>query len=176
MDVRESMTEISSPPFPSRFLIVTVGERYLALSAESTCGLMTLEEIGNVENPTIHGKVYSAINLVDRLSIPNHQDGPNARVVLLAEGEARGSIRVTTVQGLLEFPLSQVLPLPMLFRGAERRWYRGMIPFSKSIALVLNTAWILGEQMPGVAGKGETERSGELVAAPKVSVIDTETC
>ncbi|NGZ09528.1 MAG: hypothetical protein CV088_09085 [Nitrospira sp. LK70] len=152
MDVRELMTGSSSPASPSRFLIVTVGERYLALNAESICGLMTLETIGNVGNPTVHDKVYRAINLADRLSVPNDQGGPNTRVVLLSERKVHGSIRVTTVQGLLEFPLSQVLPLPRQFRGPERHWYRGMILFSKSIVLVLNTTWVLDERMSGFEG------------------------
>ena len=176
MDVRESITGVSSPAVSSRFLIVTVGERYLALSAESICGLMTLEEIGNVENPAVHGKLYRAINLADRLSIPNAQDGPNSRVVLLSEREARGSIRVTRVQGLLEFPLSQVLPLPMQFRGPERHWYRGMILFSNSIALVLNTTWVLDERMSGLQSNNLPERTGEIVAASKISVNDNRTC
>ncbi len=176
MDVRELMAGISSPASPSRFLIVTVDERYLALSAESICGVMTLEEVGNVENPTVDGRVYRAINLADRLGVPNDQDGPNRRVVLLSEREARGCIRVTAVQGLLEFPLSQVLPLPMLFRGPERYWYRGMILFSKSIALVLNTTWVLDERMSGLEGNSGAEPTCELLAAPKVSVNDGGTC
>ncbi|MDF0675398.1 MAG: chemotaxis protein CheW [Nitrospira sp.] len=176
MGVQEAMTGISSPAFSSRFLIVTVGERYLALNAESICGLMTLEETGNVENPTVHGMVYGAINLADRLSVPHDQDGANARVVLLSEREARASIRVTTVQGLLEFPLSQVLPLPMQFRGPERHWYRGMILFSRSIALVLDTTWLLDERMSGLEGNCGPERTRELVADPKISVNHSPTC
>lgn len=147
MDVREPMTETPSPASSSRFLIVTVGKRYVALNAESICGLLTLEEAGDVESPTVHGVVYGAINLADRLSVPNDQGGANTRVLLLSGREARGSIRVTTVQGLLEISLSHVLPLPMQFRGPERHWYQGMILFEKSIALVLNTTWVLNEQV-----------------------------
>src|SRR6185437_3121662 len=176
MDVGESMTGISSPALPSRFLIVTLGERYLALNAESICGLLTLEEMGNVEHPTVHGMVYGAIDLADRLRVPNDQDGANTRVVLLAEREARGSVRVTTVQGFLEFPLSQILPLPMQFSGPERHWYRGMILFEKNIALVLNTAWVLDERMSALEGDRGQGRSRELVAAPKISINDSRIC
>ena len=147
MDVREPVRETPSPASPSRFVIVTLSARYLALNAESICGLLTFEETGNVENPTVHGMVYGAVNLADRLSLSNDQGGTNTRVVLLSEREARGSIRVDTVQGLLELQQSQILPLPMQFRGPERHWYRGMILFRKSIALVLNTTWVLDEQV-----------------------------
>ena len=137
----------TTPPlaFPSRFLIVTLGGQCLALNAESICGLLTLVEAGNVENPTVQGLVYKAINLTDRLSLPHDAGGPNARVVLLSEQEVRGCVRVATVLGLLEVQQSQLVPLPMQFCGPERYWYQGIILFAQSIALVLNTTWVLQE-------------------------------
>jgi hypothetical protein len=168
MDVREPMTESPSPTFLSRFLIVTLGGRYLALSAESICGLLTPEEAGNGENQTVHGMVYGAINLTDRLSLPNDQGRANTRVVLLSERETRGCIRVTTVHGLLELQQSQILPLPMQFRGPERHWYRGMILFANSITLVLNTTWVLHEQVSDPERSEGHESTLEPVAAPKI--------
>lgn len=170
------MTETPSPASPSRFLIVTLGGRYLALDGESICGLLTLEEAGNVENPIIHGMVYGAINLADRLNVPNDQGGANTRVVLLSEGEMRGSVRVTTVHGILELQQSQVLPLPMQFRGPERRWYQGMILFANSIALMLNTTWVLSGQMPELEGNGGQRNTLELVASRKISVNEIRVC
>lgn len=155
MNVREPMTGIPSSTVTSQFLIVTLGGRYLALNAESVCGLLTLEETGQVEHPTIHDLAYGAVNLSDRLSVPNDQGGANTRVVLLYEQEVRGSIRVTMVHGLLELQQSQVLPLPLQFRGPEQHWYRGMILFAKSIALVLNTTWVLNEQVSELEGNGK---------------------
>jgi hypothetical protein len=168
MDAREPMTGSPSPTFLSRFLIVTLGGRYLALSAESICGLLTPEEAGNGENQTVHGMVYGAINLTDRLSLPNDQGGGNTHVVLLSERETRGCIRVTTVHGLLELQQSQILPLPMQFRGPERYWYRGMILFANSIALALNTTWVLDKQMSDPEGSKGHGSTLEPVASPKI--------
>ncbi|BFU91352.1 MAG: hypothetical protein NTAFB01_25390 [Nitrospira sp.] len=176
MDVQESMRGTPSPVSLLRFLIVVVGGRYLALNAKSICGLLTLEETGNVENPTVHGKVYGALNLADRLSVSHDADGANTRIVLLSEGNARGSVRVSMVQGLLELQPSQILPLPLQFRGAERQWYRGVILFSNSIALVLDTTWLLDERMSGLEGNSGPERTCELVADPKISVNDSWIC
>ncbi len=164
MGVLEPMTVTPPPSTPSRFLIVTLDGRYLALNAESIRGLLTLEEGGYVEDPTIDGMVFRSVNLADRLSVTNDHGGVNARVVLLSERDARGSIRVSAVHGLLELPPSQVLPLPMQFRGPERHWYRGMILFEKSIAFVLNTTWVLDEHAPGV----EQERTPRLASSPRV--------
>jgi len=173
MGVREPMMGTASPVSLSRFLIVTLGGRYLALDAESVCGLLTVDECGSVEDPTIHGMTYRAINLVDLLDIRNDQDGTNAHVVLLSERDARGSIQVTGVEGLLELQQSQVLPLPMQFRGPERHWYRGMILFAQSIALVLNTTWVLDEQASATGGQGNTLRCAK---APKISVDNSRVC
>lgn len=154
MGIREPMMKTPSPASPLRFLIVTLCGRYLALDAESICGLLTFEEAENVENPMIHGIMYGAINLADRLSLPNDQGETNTRIVLLSKGGTRGSFRVTRVEGLLELSLSQVLPIPMQFRGPERHWYRGMILFAKSIALVLNTSWVFNEEGPAKRAAG----------------------
>lgn len=170
------MARISSLAVPARFLIVTLGGRYLALDAESIAGVCTLEEAGYGDDPTIHGMVYRTINLADRLRISNSQDAADSRIVLLAERGARGSIRVTTIQGLLELHRSQVLPIPPQFRGPERHWYRGMILFEKSIAVALDTTWVLDKQVSSVEG---SEGQGSIArprATPQVSVSDGRAC
>lgn len=170
------MTGHSSLASSSRFLIVTLGGRYLALDAESISGVCTLEEAGYLNEPTIHGTLYRAINLADRLRISNDQGVAYTRIVLLAERGARGNIRVSTIQGLLELHPSQVLPLPPQFRGPERHWYRGMILFANSIALVLDTSWVLDEQVPSREGSGGQERLSRLVVSPQSSGSESRLC
>ena len=174
--VREPMTGISSPASPSRFLIVLLGGRYLALDAESIQGVLTLEEVGSLDDPMINGLVYRAINLAERLRVSNNQGTANNRIVLFSERGAHGSIRVTRVQGLLEIHPSQVLPLPSQFRGPERRWYQGMILFAKSIALVLNLSWVLDVQVASVEASGGQGGISRLVAAPKISMNNSRVC
>ncbi|TKB62932.1 MAG: hypothetical protein E8D48_06425 [Nitrospira sp.] len=170
------MTGISLSASPSRFLIVLFDGRYLALDAESIQGVLTLEEVGSLDDPTIHGPVYKAINLADRLKILNNQGSAHSRIVLLSERGVQGSIRVTTVQGWLELHPSQVLPLSPQFCGPERRWYRGMILFENSIALVLNTSWVLDEQVASVEDNGGQGGKPRLVATPKMSVNNSQVC
>ena len=71
---------------------------------------------------------------------------------------------VEKVHGSLEVHPSQLLPLLPQFRGPERGWYRGMILFDQSVALVLNTAWVLEEQLGGVMAKTESEGTESIVA------------
>ncbi|MBH0203623.1 MAG: hypothetical protein HP496_15310 [Nitrospira sp.] len=161
---------------PSRFLIVTLGGRYLAFDAESIAGVCTLEEAGCRDDPTMLGLVYRTVKLADRLRISNDQDAANTRIVLLAEQGVRGSIRVTAVQGMLDLHPSQVLPLPPHFRGPERRWYQGMILFKNSIVLALNTMWVLDEQESSAEGSRGQDTISRLVATPKISVNDRRVC
>lgn len=161
------MTVTPPPASPSRFLVVTLDGRRLALNAECIWGLLTLEEAGCVEDPTIDGMAFPSINLADRLGVTKDHGGATTRVVLLSERDARGSIRVSAVHGLLELHQSQILPLPMQFKGSERHWYRGMILFEKSVAFVLNTTWVLDEQVSGVEGSVAEERAPRLAASPK---------
>ena len=174
--VREPMTGILSPSSPSRFLIVLLGGRYLALDAESIQGVLTLEEVGSLDDPMINGLVYRAINLAERLKISNNQGTANSRIVLFSERGAHGSIRVTRVQGLLELHPSQVLPLPSQFRGPERHWYRGMILFEKSIALALNTTWVLNESVSSTAGSEGQGNIFRPIAIPQMTVSDDRVC
>lgn len=168
MNVPEPTTETSSPDSSARFLIVTVGGRYLALDAECVVGLLMLEEAGNVDDPTIHGVVYRAISLTDRLGLSNDRSGPHTRIVLLSDRDARGNIRVAAVLGRLELQPSQVLPLPMQFRGPERHWYRGMILYENRVAFVLDTTWLLGGHVSGLDNEREQQHTSRFVETSRV--------
>ena len=127
----------------SRFLLVTMGARFLAFDADTVRGLLRDEEAGTTEPVTVHGLVYKAVDLADRLALPSEENGPDTRIVLLACEGLQGSIRVAQVRGLLEVDQTQVLPLPQQFQGVERHWYRGVIVLEEDVVLVLNTAWVL---------------------------------
>lgn len=153
VDIWEPMTRTSSPASLSRFLIVTLNGRYLALDAESISGLLTLEEGGRVTHPILHGMEYGAVDLADRLSVSHDRNEADTCIILLSAHGVRGSIRVTAVEGFLELQPSEILPLPMQFRGPERQWYRGVILFNESIALILNPTWVLGAHAGSDAGQ-----------------------
>ena len=100
---------------------------------------------------------------------------PATRVVLLADQGIRGSIRVSDVHGTLEIQPSQILPLPAQFSGDERHWYRGMILFENSIAMILNPTWVLEATSGAATGQeGGTPRvSGDVCA---IATRDGRTC
>jgi chemotaxis signal transduction protein len=143
MSLREQAAETPSLAPPSRLLIVTMGGRFFALDAESVRKLLTEDETGNGGVPQVEGVAYRSIDLADQLALSRDGAGVNTRVVLLSENGSRGSIRVACVHVLRNVQPSLVLPLPSQFCGSERRWYRGMILFEHSVALMLDTRWIL---------------------------------
>ncbi len=143
MSIHEQTAETPSRAPLSRFLIVTMGGRFFAVDAESVRKLLNTEETGSGGIPMVEGVVYRSVDLTDQLILPRDGAGLNSRVVLLSESGSQGSIWVTRVHGMMELQRSHILPLPPQFRGPERHWYRGMILFENSVALILDTRWIL---------------------------------
>lgn len=148
-----------------RFLIVTVGGTHFALHADRVEGLLTVEEAASAGSLTIQGVTYAGIDLAARLQLPADADGPETRAVLLSNGTSRGNIRVARVHGLKELEQSQVLPLPRHFHGEEQTWYQGMVLFEESVAVVLNSAWLIQGYGAGQV-LGIAERHGELPQFP----------
>lgn len=135
-----------------RFLIVGIDTRQFALSAELVQGLLTMEESGLVSTLTVQGQEYPFLDLGDRLGLAQAGDGPETRMVLLAQAGIRACIRVDQVHGLIELERTRILPLPHQFRSEERNWYVGLILYREGVAVGLHTRWLLNGAMQGHGG------------------------
>ncbi|MDH4082360.1 MAG: chemotaxis protein CheW [Nitrospira sp.] len=175
MSIQEQGVSASSASSSRRFLIVTISERYVALDAGSVEGVLTSAELGNSEDPTTQGLVDRTVSLVMQLGSADVPTHPTTRVVLLTDRGMRGSIRVSDVHGVLEIQQAQILPLPPQFSGVERHWYRGMILFEKSIAMILNLTWVL-EVHGGLDQGQDRETPRTSVDAWAIGVSDGRTC
>ncbi|MFO0698927.1 MAG: chemotaxis protein CheW [Nitrospira sp.] len=129
-----------------------------------------------LQSPVVQGVSYRVIDLAVRLFLPGERLRERIDVVLLRHEQSRGSVRVQKVHGILEIQRSQVLPLPAQFRGPERRWYRGLILFNHSVALVLNTAWVFEEQIEGVGSRAEPLAGESIVALHGAIQSKSQTC
>jgi CheW-like domain len=138
----------------SRFLVVTLDARIMALDANAVRGLLTSAEAGQSDLVTVQGVSFRAVDLAGRLSLSPGVDGRETRTVLLSSEKRHGSIRVDRVLGLIEVDQTRVLPLPRQFQGEEQHWYRGMIVFEDTVAVVLHTAWVLEGLTAGLDGAG----------------------
>lgn len=135
-----------------RFIIVAIGRRYLAFEAGCIKGVLTVEELECGKNPAVRGAVDRTVDLMMQLNLADVPALPNTPVILLADQGIQCSMRVSHIHGRLEIQPSQILPLPAQFSSVERHWYRGMILFDKTIALILNPTWVLGEHAGSNAG------------------------
>lgn len=175
MSIQEQSVSAPAASSSRRFLIVTISGRYLAVDAGSVEGVMTIAELEQSEDPATQGVIERTVSLVTQLGSSDVPTHPTTRVVLLTDREMRGSIRVSDVHGILDIQQSQILPLPPQFSGVERHWYRGMILFEKSIAMILNPTWVL--EIHGGADAGqEREPSHSSVDAWASGVSDGRTC
>ena len=135
-----------------RFLIVGIDTRQFALSAELVQGLLTMEERGSVSTLTVQGQEYSPLDLGGRLGLAQAGDGPETRMVLLAQAGSYACIKVDQVHGLIEVDRTRVLPLPRQFRSEERNWYVGLILYGEGLAVGLHSRWLLSGAMEGHRG------------------------
>lgn len=137
-----------------RFLIVGIDSQQFALSADLVQGLLTMVESGSVNTLTVQGQKYSPLDLGERFGLAQADDGPETRMVLLAQAGIRACVRVDQVHGLVEVDRTSVLPLPRQFRNEERNWYVGLILYGDGVAIGLHTRWLLS---------GAMQRDGGLV-------------
>ena len=81
---------------------------------------------------------------------------PGALLVLKPGEGARRTLGVTEVERMTSLP--KVVPLPGLFRGAERQWYRGLLLLENEVVPLVRTRVLAaGHAPPGRTGMGMSE-------------------
>ncbi len=166
----------SASTSPPCLIITTIGGRYLAFEAEHSQGVLTSQDGDFLHDPVVKGISYPVVDLAVRLNLGGVRQWDVTEGVLLADGKSRCCVRVQKVHGILEAGRSQVLPLPAQFRGPERGWYRGMTLFDHSVALILNTAWVLEEQLKGVVSRTEAQGTESLLALQGTMKSKSQAC
>jgi len=149
MSLRGGRIESAAHVPIDRFLIVGIDDRQFALPADLVRGLLTVQERDSVNRLAVHGQEYAALDLADRLGLVQVADGPETRMVLLAQAGIQVCIRADQVHGLVEVERTHVLPLPRQFRSEERHWYAGLILYGGGVAIGLHPRWLLSGVMQG---------------------------
>lgn len=127
------------------FLIIRLGDSYMALPAEGVRGVLTQEEAGKEQAVTSTGTIYQPVDLAQRLSVVAHLSGLEFRTVLYSTGRSDSAIGVEQVVGLTDVERKNCLPLPAQFQRDERNWFQGMMLYQDHLVLILNPLWVLGE-------------------------------
>ncbi|HEY6262220.1 MAG TPA: chemotaxis protein CheW [Nitrospiraceae bacterium] len=141
------------------FLVVRLGDSYLALPASGVRGVLTNEEVGHTEAVTVAGNTYEPIDLAQRLLVIADLSGLEMKTLLYSNGHSQAAIRVEQIVGLVDVERKDCFPLPAQFQRDEQQWFMGMMLYQDQLVLILNPAWVVGELDVGVpAFVGQTER------------------
>lgn len=160
-----------------RYLIVSLDSRLFAVSADVVHGLLTMEESESASVLAVQGEEYPFMDLAGLLGLAHMNDGPETRMVLLAQAGIRGCIRVDLVQGLMEVERGQVLALPSQFRSDERNWYVGLILFGQDVAVGLSPMWLMSEAIEArrvLAAQGQ--RQSQFVQVGSNPILKRPAC
>jgi len=157
---------------PLRLLLATLGDRLVAFEADAVRGSIETEDPEWDKGVTAEGILYEAVDLANRLALPFDPDGVGVKgsILLLSQGVLRGCVRVARLHGVAECEPAQILPLSPHFHGVERQWYRGMILFEHTVAMVLNAVWVLEGVRSGQDG-ANLERQPEVLP-PSTTIAD----
>jgi hypothetical protein len=163
MSLRGHHNSTTLPVETASFLVIRLGDSYVALPAEGVRGVLTQEEAGKEQTVTSAGAIFQPVDLAQRLSLVAHLSGPEFRTVLYSTGRSHSAIGVEQVIGLTEVERKDCFPLPPQFQRDERNWFQGMMLYQEQLVLILNPLWVLGESTDVVPAP--IEQKGEMVEA-----------
>jgi chemotaxis signal transduction protein len=145
MAFRQRVTAPTADAQTARFLVVRLHRTYLAIWAESVRGVFTERECDVEQEIVLLGERYTPMSLAARFRLPEPLHTPDTRTVLCSRDRWRCATSVDQVIGLTDIRREHILPLPRLFSGEERVWFRGLFLFQDAIALLVNPDWLVQE-------------------------------
>jgi hypothetical protein len=149
MAFRQRVTAPTADSHTARFLVVRLHCTYLAIWAESVRGVFTERELDAKQEIFLLGERYTPMNLAARFRLPEPRHTSETRTVLCSRDRWRCASSVDQVIGLTDIRREHILPLPRLFNGEERVWFRGLFLFNDVVALLVNPDWLVQEDQPG---------------------------
>jgi chemotaxis signal transduction protein len=109
-------------------ILFTAGGRRFAVEA------VQVQEIREGDQGTITRKLKGVVPIDFALQV-GLGEGILERLVVLKPGEC--ALAVTGVERMADLP--KAVPLPELFRGAERQWYRGLLLLDDEVVPLIRT-------------------------------------
>ncbi len=147
-----------------QFLIVACGLTNLAFPSGLVQAILKPEELQDGETVMFLNVAYRVRPLSWRLGLTQVPATRDPRIILCGGQDGHRGYMVDRVQGLTESGSQQVRPLPLHFMGEERKWFAGLFLFESSVALLMNSEWLL-----------EPDTLVEVVSSPKQVQVDSVT-
>jgi chemotaxis signal transduction protein len=130
----------------NEFLIVGCGTTHFAIPADAVRSVIRPDE-GNL-TALLSGLGVTAppTHLAEQFGLTGSYLSPDARIVVCRRQAGHFAFRVDRVLGLHEIDAAKIKPLLPHFTGSERQWIVGMFLFQQTVALIVNTQWLLGSE------------------------------
>ena len=145
MAFRQRVAAPSADQLGARFLVVQLRGTTLGIWADTVRGVLTPADVQENVGVVLLGESYPHTRLASRLHLGEATLTTESRFILCGRGQARCVVSVERVLGLTDIRRQDILPLPAMFQGQERHWYRGVFLFQSGLAVVLNPDWLLHE-------------------------------
>src|SRR5690349_705646 len=110
-----------------RFLIAGCGPYVLAFPAGWVRGILTPEEAGPGHDIWSAGAAYPVTDLAQRLFVSTKRESMDRRLILYGNETCRRAFAVDQVFELIDTNRTELRPLPVQFRGAERTRLSGYV-------------------------------------------------
>ncbi len=160
------------------FLMVVCGDTHFALQADVVRSVIRPEE-GDVESLlSTFGVTTSPAHLSEHFGLTGSYLSPESRILVCGMQSTHVAFQVDRVLGLHETESTNIKPLPPHFIGPERQWIAGMFLIQQTVALILQTHWLLSDDRGGRALSfpvRELAAQGRSPEASPRTVIDGNT-
>lgn len=139
-----STTTSARPVVARRYVVFTLGRADYAIEARYVRHSLTAP-MGSDEEVFFLDRSYPIRDLGALFGLPPLVG--RGRLILVVEGEGYGAaLLVDTIVGLMRLDEAAVVPLPRVFAGVERRWFRGVARIGSQVVTVVNIDGMLDVQ------------------------------
>jgi chemotaxis signal transduction protein len=130
----------------NEFLVVVCGMTHFAIPADAVRNVVRPDEGSLTALLAGMGVTAPPTHLSEQFGLTGSYLSPDARIVVCRRQASHFAFRVDRVLGLHEIDAAKIKPLLPHFTGAERQWIVGMFLFQQTVALIINTQWLLGSE------------------------------
>ncbi|HYM38020.1 MAG TPA: chemotaxis protein CheW [Nitrospiraceae bacterium] len=159
MSLRGRTDKIAPSLGTMQVLVVACGKTYLAIPGAVVRGVVEFGEAVEARIVSLFGETCRVTDLAARLGLPPAVLTPDMRIILCGEHRARQAWRVDRTLGLEDVDMQRITPLPPHFAGVEQSWFTGLFLFRDTVALLINSGWLLSQTMDVFVAQSLSEQA-----------------
>lgn len=147
MSLRSRTDKVAPALDTMQVLVVACGKTYLAIPGAIVRGVVEFGEAVEARIVSLFGDSCRVTDLAARLGLAPVLLTPDMRIILCGEYRARQAWRVDRTLGIEDVDMQRITLLPPHFAGVEQSWFAGLFLFRDTVALLINSGWLLSQTM-----------------------------